>query len=264
MRLGIIGVGNMAGAILDSVLNQNLFSADDIYLFDINTAKIDIYEQKGLHKAETSADVVKSSDLILLAVKPQQIDDALSQICGLTKDKCIVSIVTGVSSEFFRSKLGNDTYIVRVMPNTPIMLGCGASAITKNINVPEDLYTKAVALFSCAGEVAFIEEDKMNAVTCVNGSSPAYYFTMADAMVKAAVEQGLDEMDALRLVAKSMEGAAIMLQKSSKTPSELTAQVTSPGGTTLAALAEMQRLGFSESIRSGMLACTKRAFEIGK
>jgi pyrroline-5-carboxylate reductase len=130
--------------------------------------------------------------------------------------------------------------------------------------VPAELYDKAVSLFSCAGEAALIDEEKLNAVTGVNGSSPAYFFTMAEAMVKAAGEQGIDTDLALKLVAKTMEGAALMLMNSGRTPSELTAQVTSKGGTTFAALAEMQRLGFSEAVRGGMLACTKRAFEIGR
>ena len=264
MKFGVIGVGNMAGAIVESILNHGLFQAEDMYLFDVNPEKVDSFSKRGLNKSFSAVDVFKSADLILLAVKPQQIDSALSELVGFTNGKCIVSIVTGVSSEYIKSRLGNETYIVRVMPNTPIMLGCGATAITTNKNIPDDLYKMAVEIFASAGVTAFVEEANINAITCVNGSSPAYFFVLADAMVKAAAEQGIDAADALRLAAKSMEGAALMLQKSGKTPEELTAQVTSPGGTTLAALAEMQRLGFTDALRAGMLACTKRAFEIGK
>jgi pyrroline-5-carboxylate reductase len=264
MKLGVIGVGNMAGAIVESVLNNQIFKAEDIILYDIFTEKLSAFTNRGLSVAGSPSELVEAADLILLAVKPQQIDDVLSVLAGLTDNKCIVSIVTGVSSEYMKKQLGGNTYIVSVMPNTPIMLGCGASAISKNNGIPAEYYEKAVSLFSCSGEVALIDEDKLNAVTGVNGSSPAYFFTIAGAMAKAAEEQGIDPELALKLTAKSMEGAALMLLKSGKTPSELTAQVTSKGGTTFAALAEMERLGLPEAIRSGMLACTKRAFEIGR
>lgn len=264
MTLGIIGVGNMASAIINGVLSKGVFAHGEIIIYDTDKGKYLPFSGKGLVIASTAAELVDASDLILLAVKPQQIDDVISEITGLTGGKCIISIVTGISAEYYKSRLGKDTYIVRVMPNTPILLGCGASAVTPGRGIPRELFEKAVDLFSSSGEVVFVEEDKMNAVTCVNGSSPAYFFVMAEAMVSCAVEQGIDPETALKLAAKSMEGAALMLLRSGKTPAELTAQVTSPGGTTLAALAEMQRLGFSDAIRSGMLACTRRAFELGR
>lgn len=264
MRLGIIGAGNMASAIIEGVLAKQLFSPEEIIIYDINREKVSAFVERGFASAETPVELTNAAGLILLAVKPQQIDEVLTELAGSTEGKCIISIIAGVSSDYYKKRLGEGTYIVRVMPNTPILLGCGASAIASNRDVPQELYDKAVSLFSSAGEVAFVDEEHMNAVTAVNGSSPAYFFVMAKAMADYAAEQGIDAQDALRLAAKSMEGAATMLLRSGKTPDELTAAVTSPGGTTLAALEEMRKLGFSETIRSGMLACTKRASEIGK
>lgn len=264
MKLGIIGVGNMANAIVDGALANGIFKADDISLYDINPYKLSPYTEKGMHAASDHKELAQQADLILMAVKPQQVDDALDSIKGYTDRKCIVSIVAGVSISYYKEKLGEQTYVVRVMPNTPMMLGCGATAVARDSEVSDALFDRAVSLFSCSGEVAFIDESLMNAIIGVNGSSPAYFFVMADAIVKTAEEQGIDPSVALRLAAKTMEGAAAMLLKSGKTPAELTAQVTSKGGTTLAALAEMDRLGFSDAIRGGMLACTKRAAEIGR
>jgi len=264
MKLGIIGAGNMASAIIEGVLAKRLFSPEEIIIYDINQDKVSAFVKRGFASAETTVELADAAGLILLAVKPQQIDDVLTELSGSTEGKCIISIVAGVSSDYYKKRLGEGTFIVRVMPNTPILLGCGASAIATNTNTPQDLYDKAVSLFSSAGEVAFVDEEYMNAVTGVNGSSPAYFYMMAKAMADCAAEQGIDASTALRLAAKSMEGAAAMLMKSGKTPDELTAAVTSPGGTTLAALEEMRRLGFYEAIRGGMLACTKRASEIGK
>lgn len=264
MKLGIIGAGNMASAIVKGILKKQVFSPDEILIYDICREKVLAFEKRGLTAAMTPSSLAAAAELILVAVKPQQIDDVLSELYGYTGGKCIVSIVAGISTDYYKKKLGADTYVIRVMPNTPILLGCGATAIARNTGTPQDLYDKAVSVFSSAGEVAFVDEEHMNAVTGVNGSSPAYFFVMAKAMASCAAEQGIDMQTALRLAAKSMEGAAVMLLKSGKTPDELTAAVTSPGGTTLAALEEMQKRGFSEAIRSGMLACTRRAAEIGK
>ena len=120
----------------------------------------------------------------------------------INEGKCIISIVPVFPPDYYKKRLGEGTFIVRVMPNTPILLGCGASAIATNTNTPQDLYDKAVSLFSSAGEVAFVDEEYMNAVTGVNGSSPAYFFMMAKAMADCAAEQGIDASTALRLAAK--------------------------------------------------------------
>lgn len=264
MKFGVIGVGNMANAILESILDNGVFSPSEIVLYDPYSKVIDKFVSKGCFVADSPDELLDRSDLVLLAVKPGNIEQALGNLTVNTSGKCIVSIAAGISSGYLKKFLCEGTYVIRVMPNTPIMVKCGATAIAFNDGVPEKYWNKAVSIFSNAGSVCFVDESLINAATAVNGSGPAYFFTMADEMVKAAEEHGLDRETALILTAKTMEGAARMLLESGRSPSELADAVSSPGGTTLAALNEMKNSGFYEAIRKGMAACVKRAFELGK
>ncbi len=264
MRLGIIGYGNMAGAILDGVLRKELFSPEQISVFDPGEARRALARKKGVTLAEDNRALCRRSDLILLSVKPQVIASVLDEIAPEADGKCFASIAAGISTDFLRSRLGAGALCVRIMPNTPMMLGCGAVAVARAPQVPDALFQTVCGLFSAAGTVSLIDEKKMDEITGVNGSSPAYFFRMAAAMEEAAVEQGIDRETARVLIAKTMEGSAKMLQDSGKTAGELTAQVTSPGGTTLAALTAFDEGGFDALIREAMLRCTKRSRELGR
>ena len=248
LRLGVIGGGNMATAILSGVIKKNVFPKDKITVSDKDTTKLEKIREMGCRTTENNQEVLKQSDIIVIAVKPQVIDAVLDELAGKTKDKCIVSIAAGISKKYIISKLSTDK-VIRVMPNTPLLIGMGASALTGRGTIPEYIYEKAVSIFSAAGFVTQIEDEQMNEIIFLNGTSPAFFFRMAGAMVEAAKEQGIDEEKALQLAAKTMEGAANMLLSSGKTPAELTAQVTSPGGTTLAALTAFDEFRFEEMIR---------------
>lgn len=264
MKLGVIGVGNMASAILESVFENDVFSPSDIALFDPYSKMVEIFKNRGCLVAASVDELLNCSNIILLAIKPNNIEDALSNLSVDTCGKCFISIAAGISSDYLKKFLSKGTYVIRVMPNTPIMVNCGASAIAMSEDVPVEYYNRAVSIFSSAGSVSFVKESLINAVTAVNGSGPAYFFTMADEMVKTAEEQGIDRETALFLTAKTMEGAARMLLESGRSPSELADAVSSPGGTTLAALNEMKNSGFYNALKKGMLACIERANEIGK
>lgn len=263
LSLGVVGAGHMSYAILSGVLKRDLFPPERITVSGIEQEMLTAHKALGVEIAQDNCSVVRASDLILIAVKPQTVETVLEEIAPYLKGKCIVSIAAGVSREFIR-KHAKDAYIVRVMPNTPLLVGYGASAVTPRGEIPENLYEKAISIFSSAGEVAGIEDDLMNAVIGVNGSSPAYFFRMANAMVESAVRQGIDPKVALRLTARTMEGAAQMLLHTGKTAKELTDMVCSPGGTTIAALTAFDEVGFDRMIDEAMLRCTKRAGEIGK
>ena len=264
LRLGVIGFGNMAGAIIKSALHNNVFSLSEITVFDIDPQKMLFAREIGVNTASTHGEAVINSDIILLAVKPQIIETVLSEIKNVSEGRCFVSIAAGISGDYIKSLLSPKAYVLRVMPNTPIMVGRGATAVAKSDDVPYEYYKKAVSIFSSSGEVAFIDESRMNEIISVNSSSPAYFFLMVDAMVKSAEEQGIDKAVALRLSAKAMEGAAAMLLESGKSPEELASQVTSPGGTTFAALKALSDNRFQETVRKAMHSCTKRAYELGK
>lgn len=264
LRLGIIGFGNMAGAILKSALNNSVFSLSVVTVFDTDPQKMQYARDIGVNTAATAGEAVINSDIILLSVKPQVIEPVLSEIRNVSDGKCVVSIAAGISADYIKSRLSPKAYVLRVMPNTPIMIGKGATAIAKSDDVPYEYYKKAVSIFSGSGEVAFIDEERMNEIISVNSSSPAYFFLLVDAMVKCAEEQGIDKAVALRLSAKAMEGAASMLLESGKSPEELASQVTSPGGTTFAALKTLEDNRFQDTVRKAMKSCTKRAYELGK
>jgi len=264
MKLGFIGFGNMASAIAGSVLANSLVSPQEIYLFEPDTEKQIRARNDGMNICKNAADAVLSSDMTILAVKPQIMPAILKEISAHCENKALLSIAAGISTGFIKSCLSGNAYVIRVMPNTPMMLGCGATVVAKSENVPQKYMELAHQIFSVAGIVEYLEEDKLNEVVGVNGSSPAYFFRMAQNMADAAQEQGIDREVALRLIAKTMEGASKMLLDSGRSPTELEKQVSSPSGTTLAALSAFDELGFADILSQAMRRCTKRAYELSK
>jgi len=263
LRLGVIGAGNMGAAILNGALEQGVLNPDDIYLFDPSAEKRAAWQQWGVHVEKDNTSVVQASDMVLLAVKPQVIDGVLDQISAHVSGKCIISIVAGLSRAYLKRRFP-DAYVICVMPNTPLLLGVGACAVTPRDDIPEELYHTAVSLFSAAGETAEVPADLMNQIIPVNGSSPAFFFRMAEAMVNSAKARGIQEDVALLLTAQTMAGAAEMLLHSGKSASELTRQVCSPGGTTLAALTAFDELNFDQVIDAAFERCIKRACDLGR
>ncbi len=226
--------------------------------------KLGRFTDLGVCACVSNAQVVSKADIIILAVKPQMISKVLEEIRGEVKGKCLVSIAAGISSGYIKTIVGKDAFVLRTMPNTPMMIGRGAIAIAQDSTIPQKLFDAAVSIFSSAGEVEFLPEEKLNEIIGVNGSSPAFFFRLAQAMMLSAEKQGIDPEVALKLAAKTMEGASAMLLGSGYTPCELIRQVSSPGGTTIAALTAFDEFNFDELIEEAMLRCTKRAYELGK
>lgn len=261
-RLGIIGVGNMASAILNGVLENRLHGHDEIIVSNHDASKLEVWKEKGLKVTTDNLEVALNSDIIILAVKPQQMAAVLDEIGLATEGKCVVSIAPGVTRANLREALGEGVFLVRVMPNMPLTVGNGATAITYPYGVPDPLFKAVVAIFEASGHTVLVHEKQMNEIIAVNGTSPVFFFRMADAMVEWAKSKGIDEKSALQLAAKTMEGAAKMILAGEKTPKELTEQVCSPGGTTLAALTAFDELEFDKLIAEAMERCTKRAYEL--
>ena len=262
--LGLIGAGNMAGAILHGILSQKILPADRIYLSNRHEEKLRPWAAQGIHTTTDNCVVAEKAELLILAVKPQMLKDVLPEIRSLTSGKCIISIAAGISSAYLKQELPG-SHAVLVMPNTPLLLGKGATAIARKADdVPQEEYDAVVRIFSAAGTVAFVNEEQLNAVIPVNGSSPAFFFRMAEAMVQEAERRGIDRETALTLIARTMEGASAMLLESGKTPEELTRQVCSPGGTTLAALTAWDDFKFEDMMTESFDRCIRRAEELGQ
>ncbi|MBE6681814.1 MAG: pyrroline-5-carboxylate reductase [Ruminococcaceae bacterium] len=267
MIISFIGAGNMASAIIKSVTSSGRVNACDVYVYDKFEAKSDELAKLGINKCTSLSQACNSADYILLAVKPQDYPSLLESISSVTDNldkKTFISIAAGISCEYVCSKLGVECPVVRVMPNTPLMIGVGATAISRNSLVSDKTYSKICTLFAASGCVCSLDEELMNKVISVNSSSPVYIYLLAKAMIDKAVEYGISEKNASELVYQTIKGSAEMLIKSKKTPDELISMVASPGGTTLAAISSFNDNNFNDVVSKAMDACTDRAGELSK
>ena len=263
--IGFIGAGNMATAIIKGLMSQNDGKADFINVFDLSTEKCDIMKNMGVNICKTSVEVMQNSNIIVLAVKPQNYPEVLSGLKNdVTTDKTFVSIAAGISISFVQSNLDCKCPVMRVMPNTPLLLKKGASALCPSDNLDDENKEVIYNMFAGSGVCEYMTEDHMNEIIAVNGSSPAYIYLFAKAMADYAKEQGIDYDKAMNLVCATLEGSAAMLKESGDSADVLIEKVSSKGGTTIAALDKLREHGFYEAVQDAMAACTKRAEELGK
>lgn len=261
--LGAIGAGNMAGAILSGVLAKGLVEPEEIWLSNPSPEKLEPWKKLGVHVSSDNGDVAKNAQVIVLGIKPQIFDAVLPQLAPLAQGKCVVSLAPGISMGYLAQRLPG-AMVMRVMPNTPMKLGEGATVVAQAPDVPEDLFRFVVSLFESAGAVAVIPESQMDDFIAVSGSSPAFFFRMAAAMVDSAKAAGIDPDLALSMVAQTMVGSAAMLTRTGLTAQELTRQVCSPGGTTLAALTAFDDYRFEEMMAQAAARCAQRSRELGR
>lgn len=262
-RIGFIGAGNMASAILNGALRRCVVLPENVYLSNPHMEKMHSFQGRGVNVTISNTEVADSAGILVLAVKPQKFDEVLPELAGHVEGKCVVSIAAGISTEYIKQRLPG-AHVIRAMPNTPLLIGKGMTALAKAPEVPAAYFDAVTELFGAAGETVLVEEDQINAVIALSGSSPAYFFRFADTMVEEGVKLGLLPEVALKLTASAMEGAAGMLLQSGKTARELTRQVCSPGGTTLAALTAFDDGDMEGMIARAMERCVKRAEELGK
>ncbi len=262
LTLGLLGAGNMAGAIFDGVMKTGLLPPERIWIFNRSEGRLGRFQGLGVHTTTDCRAVAEAASLILLCVKPQAFPQLLPQLSPLVRGKGVVSISPGYSLETLRRALPG-CYVMRAMPNTPLSVGRGCTAIVEPVGAPKELAEALEEVFAAAGEVFFVPEALLDTVISVAGSSPAYFFRMAGAMAASAGECGMDPGMALRMAALTMEGAARMLLESGRPAEELTAQVCSPGGTTLAAMDALDEGDFDGLIHRAMERCRARSKELG-
>ncbi|MEE1155574.1 MAG: pyrroline-5-carboxylate reductase [Acutalibacteraceae bacterium] len=264
-KIGFIGAGNMATAIINGMLSNNVTTAENIFVFDLDTEKLNQMSQKGIITCTSANEVVDNCHFVVLAVKPQNYQEVLTGIKNSVKDSTImVSIAAGISINYVLSTLEKNCGCVRVMPNTPLLLGCGATAVCPSENISDEDFAVVKSMFATSGVCQVLPESQMNTIIAVNGSSPAYVYLFAKAMCDYASEQGINTDVAMELICATLKGSAEMLMKSGDTPDQLIKKVSSPGGTTLAALDVLDKGGFYDNIKNAMTACTNRAEELGK
>ena len=265
LKIGFIGAGNMATAIIRGMIGKGGYRPESILVYDLNPAQLEKMRGLGIQSAVSAAETVKQCDIVFLAVKPQNYEEVLTGIRhAVTPEKIFVTIAAGSSTGYIMNALGTPCPVVRAMPNTPLLLGKGATALCKAENVSDRVFQLVLDIFAASGDVAVLTEDKMNTVIAVNGSSPAYIYLFAKAVVDWASAQQIDGRVALELICKTLEGSAEMLRSSGNTPDELIKMVSSPGGTTLKALEALNEHGFYQGLWDAMDRCTKRAEELGR
>jgi len=267
-ELGIIGAGNMAEAIARGVMQSGLFRANQIIAADVSTARRELFEnQLGIHAIEDNAEAARGAKVILLSVKPQHMAAVLAGMSGaIVGDPLIISIAAGISSRFIEEHLGTGRKwrVVRSMPNTPMLVGEGMVAIARGSHASEADMNSARKIFESAATVIELAEDKMDTVTAMSGSGPAYFFFLVEHMIQAGIELGLTPEQARQLASRTALGAAKMLETSSDSPQELRRKVTSPGGTTHAAITHMESKQVGPAIVEAIKAAERRGKELGK
>ncbi len=264
-KIGFIGAGNMATAIINGILKNKAKAPENILVFDLSAERLELMREKGVVCSASEKELVEESDIIVLAVKPQNYDEVLSEAGTAANDnKIYVSIAAGISIDYVQSRLGIKCPMVRVMPNTPLLLGKGASALCRSDNISDSDFDEVSKMFSLSGDIVVLPESRMNEIIAVNGSSPAYFYLFAEAMVDYAVSVGIDSQTALKLVCKTMEGSAEMLRSSGDSPEALIEKVSSKGGTTIEAMKILNERDVPKAIFDAMAACTRRAQELGK
>lgn len=258
-KVGFLGAGNMAEAIA-----QSLVGSHQVVAFDISEERCAVFAELGSEICATPQELIKKSDIVLLSVKPQVMDAVLGDIAdAVDTDTLFVSIAAGVTVARISAVLGSDVPVVRVMPNTPVMQGRGAAGIYGGPSATAEQIEAVKSIFSSSSQVVVVEDEGlMDGVTAVSGSGPAYFFYMVEAMVKAGVEEGLSVDEAKLLAASTCMGAGAMLLNTPHSPEQLRRMVTSPGGTTQAAIESMQAAGVGESICAAVKAAADRSREL--
>lgn len=264
-RVTFIGAGNMAGAIIGGMIESG-FSADNITATSCHDARLaPLRERLGIHTTTDNVAAVAEADVVILAVKPQ----VMRQVCEDLHDAIqarrplVISVAAGLSAETLERWLGGDLPLVRCMPNTPSLVGAGASGLYANARVDEARRHLATELMEAVGLVEWVDDESLlEAVTAVSGSAPAYFFLMFEAMEAAGVEQGLPAQTARRLAMQTAFGAAKMAMASNESPAQLKRNVMSPGGTTERAIEHLEQAGLRTILAEAMNACAKRAGEM--
>jgi pyrroline-5-carboxylate reductase len=264
-ELGIIGAGNMAEAIARGLIRTGTLRADQIIASDVSDERRALFENDlKVRCVNDPASAVQDCAVILLAVKPQTMPEVLAAIAPVANPRAtVVSIAAGVTCETIEAAL-SPRPVVRTMPNTPLMVGLGAVAMAPGKNAREPHLTQARRLFNSVGIVVDVREDQLDAVTALSGSGPAYFFYLVECMVRAGVELGLPHRVAHELATQTALGAGTMLAaRGADAPDELRRKVTSPKGTTQAAIEHLQACKFDQTVIDALKAADRRSKELG-
>lgn len=270
IRLGFLGGGNIAEAILNGVIEKELLPAKDVYVTDIHESRRQyLAETTSANVVPTNIGLLKSTNVVMLAVKPQDLTKLLAEIRNdVRHDHLILSVCAGKHTETIEEALRTEENpqprVIRIMPNTPARVGLGMAGICKGRYVDDIDVAFPQAIFEAVGEVVLVEEEMMDAVTAISGSGPAYVFFLMEMLIQAAVEMGFTPEEGKKMVIQTFLGASKLASESPMSPEELRQAVTSRGGTTAAGLAVMDELKIREGFIRAAHAAKDRSIELSQ
>lgn len=265
INIGFIGAGNMGTAIMKGISASPAGENIDLFAYDPDSAKVDALGEYNVQKCASETELAEKCKYIFFAVKPQVIGSVIENTApAVTADKVLVSIAAGITDEFIMSKTIPDAKVILVMPNTPLLLGEGASALSHNEKVTDEEFEVILNVFKACGKAAVISKDKMKEIIAINGSSPAFIYLYAKYFIDYASSVGIDSDSAKELFSQSLIGSAKMITDSGYTLDELIKMVSSPGGTTLAGLDKLYEGNLADTVKKCCESCTKRAYELSE
>lgn len=261
MKVGFIGLGNMAGAMIGGILKKGILTSEDIIGADVfKAAQVKAEESFHIKIAQDNKSVVEESEVIVLSVKPQFYEAVISEIRDvMTKDKKVITIAPGKTLEWLAERFQKPTKLVRCMPNTPALILEGSTGVCHNNLIDESELNSILELLSSFSKAVIVPESLMDVVVGISGSSPAYVFMFIEAMADAAVAEGMPRNAAYEFAAQAVLGSAKMVLDLKKHPGELKDMVCSPGGTTIQAVKVLEEKGFRAAVMDAVEACIHKS-----
>lgn len=266
MKIGFIGTGNMGTAIIRGFINKDASASARIYAFDADAKKLEaLAKELKITGCKSSEELVKSSDVIMLSIKPNTYAKVLDEIKDYISEKhIIVTMAAGISMNFIESCVGKPIKIIRIMPNTPAMVNESMTAVCKNKSVSESEFAEFYKVITSIGKAEAVEEKLMDAVIGISGSSPAYVYIFIEAMADGAVLEGMPREQAYKFAAQALIGSAKMVLETGLHPGQLKDMVCSPGGATIDAVRALEKNGFRNAVIEAVIAATEKSKEMSR
>jgi pyrroline-5-carboxylate reductase len=263
-KIAFIGAGNMAEALIRGLLANKAVEPSQIVAADVRPERLEFFTRTfGIRTATDNAAAIRDATIVVLAIKPQQMSEALSALRP-SPSALFISIAAGVTTSKIEGELGGHVRVIRAMPNTPALVGAGAAALAKGAHATDEDLAVAEAILRAVGLAVRVDETLIDAVTALSGSGPAYVFLITEALIKAGVAEGLEEGLAKRLAIQTLYGASKLLMEGGEEPGSLRRKVTSPGGTTEAALKVMNDHKLMEIFKEAIGAAAHRSKELSR
>jgi pyrroline-5-carboxylate reductase len=264
MKIGFIGCGKMGSALIQGVLEAKVCQPEQVTVYDRVAEPAEVLgTESGIRVASGNKEVAQVSDIVVLCVKPDDAERALSEAVSVLDGKLLVSILAGTTIATLQGAAGKNCRVVRVMPNTAVLVQKGASAYATGEGVTEDDVAVVEQIFSSVGRAFRVKESLLDAVTGLSGSGPAYVYLFIEALSDGGVQMGLPRDLSTKLAVQTVAGAAEMVSQTMMHPALLREMVTSPGGTTVAGLAELEKAGLRSAVMDAVRAATERSRELG-